>query len=172
MATLTLASWITLLRLLGIPVILVGLNLGTQQGRWLAVAGFAVAALTDWVDGYIARRFHQITELGKILDPLVDKLLVMAAILGLVASGQIPAWGAFLLLGRELVISGWRVNQPQIKGANLWGKAKTVVQIVAILLLLGNWPGGLISFWLAVILTLISGLIYVFPPQKTEDQPT
>lgn len=170
MATLTLASWITLLRLLGIPFILMGLSLGTLQGRWIAVAGFAVAALTDWVDGYIARRFHQITDLGKVLDPLVDKLLVMAAVLGLVANGQIPAWGAFLLLGRELVISGWRVNQPRISGANFWGKAKTVMQIVAMLLLLGNWPGGLICFWLAVILTLISGLIYLRQPQGTEDQ--
>ncbi|NJK62554.1 MAG: CDP-diacylglycerol--glycerol-3-phosphate 3-phosphatidyltransferase [Synechococcaceae cyanobacterium SM2_3_1] len=167
---MTLASWITLLRLLGIPFILVGLSLGTLQGRWLAVAGFAVAALTDWVDGYIARRFNQITDLGKVLDPLVDKLLVMAAVLGLVANGQIPAWGAFLLLGRELVISGWRVNQPRISGANFWGKAKTVMQIVAILLLLGSWPGGLICFWLAVVLTLISGLIYLLPPQRPEDQ--
>jgi CDP-diacylglycerol--glycerol-3-phosphate 3-phosphatidyltransferase len=133
---------------------------------------FLVAAGTDWVDGYLARRLDQVTELGKFLDPLVDKLLVLAPLLVLIELGRVPAWGVFLILARELAISGWRVSptfQPQaVPGANLWGKAKTVVQIAAIAYLLAPLPAtwslfGLGLFWAAVGLTLISGWLYVWP---------
>ncbi len=167
---ISLPTWITLARLLGIPLILYGLAIGTERGRMVALGAFLVAAGTDWLDGYLARKLDQITELGKVLDPLVDKLLVLAPLLGLVEQGQIPAWGAFLLIGRELGIAGWRVSQPQISGANLWGKAKTVLQILAIVALLLRWPGALIGFWLAVALTLWSGLLYLLP-QPTQEQP-
>lgn len=167
---LSLPTWITLVRLLGIPLILYGLAVGTEGGRFLALGAFLVAAGTDWLDGYLARKLDQITELGKVLDPLVDKLLVLAPLLGLVESGQIPAWGAFLVIGRELVIAGWRVNQPRIAGANLWGKAKTVLQVLAIAWLLAGWPGGSIWFWLAVGFTLWSGLLYLIPGDPSEGE--
>ena len=93
----------------------------------------------------------------------MDKLLVLAPLLCLVQQQQIPAWGLFLLLARELAISGWRSQQRQVSGANWWGKSKTIVQIVAIALLIARMPGGLICFWIAVGLTLWSGWIYVAP---------
>lgn len=156
-----LPTAITLLRLGGIPFILLGLSLRSPWGERLALWAFLLAAATDWLDGHLARRYGLVTDVGKVLDPLVDKLLVLAPLLGLLELGRIPAWGVFLLVGRELAIAGWRVNQSQIRGANLWGKAKTVTQILAIALLILGWPGGIPCFWVAVALTLISGLTYL-----------
>ncbi|MCC5897055.1 MAG: CDP-diacylglycerol--glycerol-3-phosphate 3-phosphatidyltransferase [Phormidium sp. BM_Day4_Bin.17] len=172
---MTVATWITVSRLLVIPFFLYVVSHPDGGDRWLALALFLLAALTDWLDGYVARRFNQVTDLGKFLDPLVDKLLIFAPLLVFIEWGLLPAWGVFLVLTRELTIAGWRVNQPNISGANLWGKAKTVSQIVAISLLLAPlpepWPRvGVISFWAAVALTLISGVIYLIPPEKTEPE--
>ena len=168
---MNLPTWITVSRLLGVPLLLYSLHHPTLVMRWLALAIFLLAAGTDWLDGYLARKLNQVTDLGKFLDPLVDKLLVLAPLLALVELGQVPAWGVFLILARELTVAGWRVNQTAIAGANLWGKAKTVLQIVAIALLIAPLPPSwelpaLITFWLAVALTLLSGAIY-FWPQKT-----
>ncbi|MDA0269305.1 MAG: CDP-diacylglycerol--glycerol-3-phosphate 3-phosphatidyltransferase [Cyanobacteria bacterium] len=169
---MNLPTWITLSRLLGAPIVLVLLADPTPDRQWWAVVVFLIAASTDWVDGYLARRLDQVTELGKFLDPLVDKLLVMAPLLALVDMGRVPAWGVFLIVARELTISGWRVNPAfqgkQVPGASQWGKVKTVVQIGAIALLLmpltGPWPGmALVLFWIAVALTWVSGLIYLRP---------
>ncbi len=165
---MTLASWITVSRLLGVPFLLYFLHNPTPAQRWVCLAIFLVAAGTDWLDGYVARKYSQITDLGKFLDPLVDKLLVLAPLLALVELGQLPAWGVFLILGRELGIAGWRVNQTSIAGANIWGKLKTVSQIVAISLLIAPladvWKvPSLVAFWICVALTLISGAIYIWP---------
>jgi CDP-diacylglycerol--glycerol-3-phosphate 3-phosphatidyltransferase len=165
---MTLPNWITFSRLLGIPFLLYGLHNPTPESRLVCLAIFLVAALTDWLDGYLARKLNQISDLGKFLDPLVDKLLVLAPLLALIELGQVPAWGVFLILSRELAIAGWRVNQTKITGANIWGKLKTVSQIVAIALLIAPIPEkwqltSLISFWVAVALTLISGFIYLLP---------
>ncbi len=170
---MTTATWITFSRLLGIPFIIYFLDTPTIQDRWLALIFFVLAASTDWLDGYIARKFDQISEMGKFLDPLVDKLLVLAPLLSLIEMNLIPAWAAFLILARELAISGWRVNpslsgSKDIAGANLWGKLKTVSQIVAIAFLIAPlspiwYQTGLAAFWLSLILTLISGGIYIMP---------
>ncbi|BAQ63647.1 CDP-diacylglycerol--glycerol-3-phosphate 3-phosphatidyltransferase [Geminocystis sp. NIES-3709] len=139
--------------------------------QWLAFGIFILAALTDWLDGYLARKLNQITELGKFLDPLTDKILVITPLLILIERQVIPAWGVLIILVREIVIAGWRVN-PQlsqknsISGANIWGKLKTVVQITSIALLIiplsSIWQTiGLICFWVSVILTIISGIIYI-----------
>lgn len=153
-------------RLVAIPVVFGLLANPSVNHRWWAMAVFLLAACTDWLDGYLARRLNQVTDLGKFLDPLVDKLLVLAPLLMLVQLGSVPAWGVFLILARELTIAGWRVSQSTIVGANLWGKVKTVVQIGAISLLISplaqTYPfvaQGL--FWLAVLLTWWSGLIYL-----------
>lgn len=169
---MNLPTWITMSRLLGAPAVLYLLLEPDSRNRAVATAVFLVAAGTDWLDGYLARRLNQVTELGKFLDPLVDKLLVLAPLLGLVQLGQVPAWGVFLILARELVVAGWRVNPALqgrgVPGASVWGKAKTVVQIVAIAMLLAPlgppWerPSQLL-FWLAVLLTWISGLLYLWP---------
>ncbi|HLO86480.1 MAG TPA: CDP-diacylglycerol--glycerol-3-phosphate 3-phosphatidyltransferase [Nostocaceae cyanobacterium] len=172
---MTLPNWITFSRLLGIPFLLYGLYNPTSQVKWICLTIFLIAALTDWLDGYLARKLNQISDLGKFLDPLVDKFLVLAPLLVFVELGKIPAWGVFIILARELAIAGWRVNQPTITGANIWGKLKTVSQIIAIAFLIAplsaNWQiPTLITFWAAVALTVISGVIYLLPvnSQKPE----
>lgn len=164
---MTLPTWITLSRLLAVPLVLIALSDPTPERRWFSVIAFVIAAGTDWLDGYLARRLNLVTDLGKFLDPLVDKLLVLAPLLALVELGVVPGWGVFLILARELTVAGWRVQGSSITGANLWGKAKTVVQIVAIALLLAPVPAlslpSLVLFWLAVVLTWISGAIYLWP---------
>jgi len=141
--------------------------------QWVAFSLFLIAALTDWLDGYLARKLNQITALGKFLDPLTDKILIIAPLLILIERQQLPAWAVFIIIIREIVIAGWRVNpqlnaQNEITGANIWGKLKTVTQIGAIALLLIPIPSlinwGLIMFWIALVLTVISGSIYLgFP---------
>jgi CDP-diacylglycerol--glycerol-3-phosphate 3-phosphatidyltransferase len=162
---MNLPTWITISRLLGVPLLLYLLDQPTDWNRWVGLAIFLTAAGTDWLDGYLARRLNQVTELGKFLDPLVDKLLVLAPLLMLIELEQVPAWGVFLILARELAIAGWRVNQPQVSGANIWGKLKTVAQIGAIVLLIAPPTAPTIyaqtMFWFAVALTWISGAIYL-----------
>jgi len=171
---MNLPNWITISRVLGLPFIFYFLQVPTPQNRWIALIIFLIAANTDWVDGYLARKLNQVTEVGKFLDPLVDKLLVLGPLLALLTLEPIPAWGVFLILGREVAIAGWRVN-PQltgntsIKGANLWGKLKTVSQIIAIALLIAPLSEAwiipeLVAFWICVLFTLVSGIIYILPP--------
>jgi CDP-diacylglycerol--glycerol-3-phosphate 3-phosphatidyltransferase len=177
---MNLPTWITVSRLLAVPLILYGLHNPTFESRWVALLIFLIAAGTDWLDGFLARRLNQVTELGKFLDPLVDKLLVLAPLLALTELGRVPAWGVFLILARELAIAGWRVNpslrgSSDIPGANLWGKLKTVSQIGAIALLVAPLPKvwqipSLIAFWLSVALTLISGVLYLLPQQSREEK--
>ncbi|MEM9948835.1 MAG: CDP-diacylglycerol--glycerol-3-phosphate 3-phosphatidyltransferase [Cyanobacteria bacterium P01_D01_bin.36] len=173
---MNLPTWITFSRLLGVPIVLIALLDPTDARRWISVVAFVIFAGTDWLDGYLARKLNQVTDLGKFLDPLVDKLLVMAPLMALVGMGLVPAWGVFLILARELTISGWRVNpafqKGSVPGAGMWGKVKTVVQIIAIALLLAPlsapWPlVGVILFWVAVALTWISGLLYLRPAKST-----
>lgn len=178
---MNLPTWITVSRLLGVPLLLVLLTSPTELDRWIATGVFLLAAGTDWLDGYLARRLNQVTELGKFLDPLVDKLLVMAPLLLLVELNQVPAWGVFLIVAREITIAGWRVNPAMqggaVPGANLWGKAKTVVQIAAIALLIVPHPESLdlaaqALFWLAVVLTLWSGWLYLWPQLQGKPEST
>ena len=184
---ITLPTWVTLSRLIAVPIIF-GLFAwqDSELSRLIALIVFAIAALTDWLDGYLARKLNQITELGKFLDPLVDKVLTIALFLLLIELDQVPAWAVFLMITRELLITAWRgapsanpsantsanpsddgEKPAPIIAANLWGKAKTVMQIVAIAALLIKLPYGIIAFWLAVALTLISGILYVVPTPKT-----
>ena len=172
---MNLPTWITVSRLLAVPLLLYLLHQPTLQHRWISLTLFLIAAGTDWLDGYLARRLNQVTDLGKFLDPLVDKLLVLAPLLALVELGQVPAWGVFLILARELTIAGWRVSQTTISGANFWGKLKTVSQIVAIALLVAplspSWHGvAIVAFWIAVALTWISGAIYLLPQSSSSLQ--
>jgi CDP-diacylglycerol--glycerol-3-phosphate 3-phosphatidyltransferase len=169
---MNLPTWITVSRLVGAPLLLLLLHDPSPKLRWVAVAVFLVTSGTDWLDGYLARRLNQETDLGKFLDPLVDKLLVLAPLLMLVQLGQVPAWGVFLIAAREITISGWRVNPSmqsgKVPGANLWGKAKTVTQMAAISLLIAPLPPvwdlpAQALFWLAVALTLWSGILYLLP---------
>jgi CDP-diacylglycerol---glycerol-3-phosphate 3-phosphatidyltransferase len=176
-SNMTVATWITLSRLLAVPFLLYGLYRfpadalePSHQMRWGCLGVFLLAAGTDWLDGYVARRWNQVSDLGKVLDPLVDKLLVLTPLLCLVELDRVPAWTVFLILGRELAIAGWRVNQSKITGANVWGKAKTVSQIVAIALLIAPLTGfwqvlAWVAYGCAITLTLISGALYIWPRQ-------
>jgi CDP-diacylglycerol--glycerol-3-phosphate 3-phosphatidyltransferase len=180
LSTITLPTWVTLSRLIAVPIIF-GLFSwqDNELTRWIALTVFVIAAITDWLDGYLARKLNQITELGKFLDPLVDKVLTIAVFLLFIELGQVPAWAVFLMITRELLITAWRgapsaepsadaaTPKPKIIGANIWGKAKTVIQIVAIAALLIKIPFAIAIFWIAVALTLISGILYVVPASKT-----
>ncbi|MGB3536283.1 MAG: CDP-diacylglycerol--glycerol-3-phosphate 3-phosphatidyltransferase [Microcoleaceae cyanobacterium] len=170
---MNLPNLITFSRLSVVPFLLYLLHDPNPKRYWISVILFAIAASTDWLDGYLARKLNQVTDLGKFLDPLVDKLLVLAPLLALIELGNIPAWGVFLILARELTVAGWRVNQTKISGANIWGKLKTVVQILAICFLIAPLPAvwelpTLILFWISVALTLISGAIYLWPKTNSE----
>lgn len=168
---MNLPTWITVSRLLGVPAVLLLLADPTDEHRWWALAVFLLAAGTDWLDGFLARRLNQVTDLGKFLDPLVDKLLVVAPLLVVVAWGRVAPWLAFAIIGRELTVAGWRVNQTTIAGANWLGKLKTVVQIAAIALLLApaidGWPAvGAGAIALAAALSLVSGAVYLRPARS------
>ncbi len=176
---MNLPNWITVSRLFALPLLFLWLPSPEASTRWWGVGIFLLAASTDWLDGYLARKLNQVTELGKFLDPLVDKLLVLGPLLILLTWQTVPAWAVGLILARELTIAGWRVSstQTEIAGANRWGKVKTVSQILAIALLLAPLPEiygqiGMAVFWIAVALTVISGVIYLIPTKAMEETPS
>jgi len=136
----------------------------TSWLNYIAAFIFVLASATDFFDGYIARTFDQITIVGSILDPLADKMLTLAGFLGLMILGSASAWAIFLILTRELFVTGLRVSAAAEGidiSASWMGKVKTVVQMIAIGFLLMGWPGGKILLWIAVLLTLYSGYEYV-----------
>lgn len=124
---------------------------------------FVIASVTDFFDGYIARSWNQITKLGGILDPLADKMLMLAGFLGLVYIHRASAWAVFIILTREFFITGLRIqaaSEGKSVSASLAGKIKTVLQMIAIGFLLMNWPYANELLWAAVIITLYSGWEY------------
>ena len=132
--------------------------------NYFAAFIFVLASATDFFDGYIARTFDQITVLGSILDPLADKMLTLAGFLGLMMQGAASPWAIYLILTRELFITGLRVSaasQGLDISASWSGKVKTVMQMIAIVFLLMHWPGATLLLWIAVALTLYSGYEYL-----------
>jgi len=124
---------------------------------------FVIASVTDFFDGYIARKWEQMTKLGSILDPLADKMLVLAGFIGLMVIDRASAWAVFLILSREFFITGLRVvavSEDKNVASTMAGKVKTVVQMIAIGFLLMNWPFATTILWIAVALTLYSGYEY------------
>ena len=139
-------------------------NIHTSWLNYFAAFIFVVASATDFFDGYIARTFNQITVLGSILDPLADKMLTLAGFLGLMMQGVASPWAVFLIITRELFITGLRVSAVAEGidiSASWMGKVKTVVQMIAIGFLLMHWTGATLLLWFAVLLTLYSGYEYV-----------
>lgn len=131
---------------------------------YMAAFLFVIASATDFFDGYVARTFNQITTLGKILDPLADKMLTLAGFLGLMMLDRASEWAIYLIITRELFITGLRVSAASegLDIAASWmGKVKTVAQMIAIGFLIMQWPGGELLLWSAVLLTLYSGFEYV-----------
>lgn len=130
---------------------------------------FVIASATDFFDGYIAREWNQMTMLGAILDPLADKMLTLAAFLGLMMIGEASAWAIYIIIVRELFITGIRtvaVSEGLSVKASWAGKVKTVAQMIAIGFLLMHWPLGTELLWFAVFLTLYSGAEYLWGFKK------
>jgi len=168
---MNLPNRVTLLRILMVPVFLVVLAFHLPWGEFIATAVFVLAACTDGLDGYIARKHKQVTSLGKLLDPLADKLLVSAALIALVELGRLSGWVAVVIVGREFAVTGLRsiaAAEGVVLAASRLGKIKTVTQIVAIVALflrdypfsLINIPFGNIAMAVAVIFTIWSGANY------------
>ncbi|OUO90955.1 CDP-diacylglycerol--glycerol-3-phosphate 3-phosphatidyltransferase [Cloacibacillus sp. An23] len=167
-----LPNMLSLFRVILVPVILVFLTLRGQLGSFMglnvgdliAAAVFIVASITDAVDGYIARKRNIVTNLGKFIDPLADKILVIAVLTALVELHRFPAWMVVVIISREFIVSGLRMvaaSEGVVIAASKGGKLKTVTQIIGIILLLFNIPGAMAVMWLAVVLTVWSGIEYI-----------
>lgn len=179
---MNLANKITITRVLMVPVFLFFLLTDLFPYKEIIAAGiFILAASTDGLDGYIARKRKQITNFGKFMDPLADKLLVTAALISLVGMQKLDSWMVIVIIGREFIVTGFRlvaVNEGIVIAASIWGKIKTISQIVAIVaLLLDNLftdKLGLVVYtygiqikfdivlmWIAVLFTIYSGFDYL-----------
>ena len=135
-----------------------------SYGEALAAAVFIIASITDAFDGYIARRYKLVTTLGKFIDPLADKVLVTAAMLALIELGRLPAWIVMVIITREFIVTGLRLvaaAEGVVIAASKGGKLKTVCQIIALIMLILNIPGGMVLMWIAMILTVWSGMDYL-----------
>ncbi|MEN6326887.1 MAG: CDP-diacylglycerol--glycerol-3-phosphate 3-phosphatidyltransferase [Syntrophomonas sp.] len=170
---MNLPNSLTLLRILLIPIFVIILLVRIPYGDYLAAAIFIVATLTDSLDGYLARKWKQVTKLGIVLDPIADKLLITAALIILVELGRIQGWIAIVILGREFAVSGLRIVKAEegiIIPASKLGKIKTVSQIIAVLLIILqkayqpyiDIPLGPWAMYFAVIITLLSGVEYFY----------
>ncbi len=166
MSSLNAPNVLTVLRILLVPVLVVALLTETASGDLLAAVVFAVASLTDAVDGWLARRSGAITTFGKLMDPVADKLLILAALVALVSLQRVDAWVAMVIIAREFAVTATRMAASQqgvVVAAAGWGKAKTVVQVACVFLLIAV-DGS--PFWLdllvdaTVAITLISGVDY------------
>jgi len=164
-----LPNALTVLRIFLVPLLVVVLLTKAEGHVFLGAAIFGLAVLTDYLDGYFARRRNEVTRLGILLDPIADKLLTSAAFLSLVEMDAVPAWMVMIILAREFIVTGFRnvaAGRGLLIPASGLGKGKMVSQVVTIfLLLLGRrfpvlrWP-GLVSLWLVVILALVSAADY------------
>lgn len=168
---MNLANKITMSRIFLLPVFLFFVFEQVSYGQFIAAGIFILAAATDGLDGYVARKQKKVTTLGKLLDPLADKLLVMSALVSLVAKAALPAWIAIVIIARELAVTGLRsvaAAEGRVIAASKFAKVKTVTQIVAIVaVILNNFPFSLINFpftqlalWAAVVFTVLSGMEY------------
>ena len=167
MFPLNVPNILTLLRILLVPVLVVALLSEAPNGSALAAAVFALAAITDGLDGYIARSRRVITTFGKVMDPIADKLLIAAALLTLVSLNRVAAWVAMVIIAREFAVSGLRVaagQQGVVIPASPLGKLKTVVQVAAIFAVIATGDHG--AWWaqallyVSVVVTVVSGADY------------
>jgi CDP-diacylglycerol--glycerol-3-phosphate 3-phosphatidyltransferase len=165
---LNLPNVLTVLRIMLVPALVVALLGNTPAGDVLAAMVFALASLTDFVDGYLARAREQITTFGKLMDPLADKLLIIAALISLVSLDRLAAWVAMVIITRELAVTVLRLGATQagvVMAASPFGKAKTCLQIAAILAIIAVpgqplWVSALL--YTTVLVTVLSGLDYCF----------
>jgi CDP-diacylglycerol---glycerol-3-phosphate 3-phosphatidyltransferase len=173
---LNLPNALTLLRILAVPVVVVALLGETPNGDELAAAVFALAALTDGLDGYFARSRDAVTTFGKLMDPLADKLLIVAALISLVSLNRLQAWVAMVIIAREIAVTGLRAIAAErgvVIAASWMGKLKTVLQIAAVIALIATNPAPAwvdVLVYLAVAVTLISGADYFLGLRRRLEQ--
>lgn len=166
---MNLANKITITRIFLVPVFLFFLLVKMPYGNLIATSIFIIAALTDTLDGYIARSRNQITKFGKFLDPLADKLIVTAALVALVELKKIPSWLVIIILAREFAITGLRAvaaSEGNVIAASNWGKLKTITQIIAIIAALIEMKFNIYLMYIATIITIISGIDYIYKNRK------
>ena len=175
---MNLPNKLTILRVIMIPVFLVvllcPLGIDSQLARYIATAIFCIASATDALDGYIARKYNLVTNFGKFMDPLADKLLVCSAMIALIgmpdAHVALPNWVVIIIIAREFIITGFRTlaaEQNVVIAASKWGKAKTISQMLMLILLLLNFGGVIFTYtatallWLSVVITIVSAFDYI-----------
>ena len=167
-----LPNILTLLRVFLVPIVIVFLTLRTQFGNFcgfhvgdlIAVSIFAIASLTDAIDGYLARKNNQITNFGKFLDPLADKILVIAVLITMVELGLFPSIPVVIIITREFIVSGLRMvaaSEGVVIAASRGGKLKTITQLIGIIMLMLELPFAMTVMWISVILTVWSGIEYL-----------
>lgn len=163
---------LTLLRVILVPLFMVFMMYEWfHYSRLVAAAVFLLAFATDWLDGYLARKNNQVTNFGKIMDPLADKMLTTAALVCLNATGEVSVWVTIIILSREFIVSGVRIaaaSEGNVIAASIWGKAKTMWQFIALtaILCIGKNLVTDIAVWIAAVLTIISGVDYLVKNAK------
>lgn len=169
---MNLANRITLVRLVAIPVFLLFIYMNSPWSNVVATVVFSIASISDFVDGYVARKYNMVTDFGKVMDPVADKILVSAALIALVGLGRLPGWVAIVMLARDFTVGAVRdlsSSKGVIIPAGVWGKFKTAFQMVAVgmltfheTFLMVNWHVmGTITIYIALILSVYSGFVYI-----------
>ena len=162
---------LTVARMILVPFLVVFLltGWGGEANRWICLAIFVAASVTDWFDGHLARKYNLITNFGKFMDPLADKLLVCSAMICMIEVDKLPAWVVIIIIGREFIISGFRLvasDNGIVIAASYWGKFKTVSQMFMIIVLIADLGGvfdivGTVLIWLSLIMTVVSLIDYI-----------
>lgn len=168
---MNLPNKLTVLRVLMIPFFVVFMltDFVGSTSKWIALAIFCIASLTDLLDGKIARKYNLVTNFGKFMDPLADKLLVSAALVCLIPLEKLPAWVVIIIISREFIISGFRLvasDNGIVIAASYWGKFKTVSHMFMVIFMIADLGGafGIIEIglmWIAIILTIVSLVDYI-----------
>lgn len=167
---MNLPNKLTILRVIMIPffIFFMMTDAAGDASKWIALVIFVVASLTDLLDGHIARKYHLVTNFGKFMDPLADKLLVCSALICFVQTEALPAWFVILIISREFIISGFRLvasDNGVVIAASYWGKFKTTFQMVMIVLLIADLealaPVTTVVSYVALILTIVSLIDYL-----------
>jgi CDP-diacylglycerol--glycerol-3-phosphate 3-phosphatidyltransferase len=162
------ANYVTIGRILAIPLFIIVLYLPIEYKNWIAALVFCAIASTDAVDGWLARRHNSVTRAGAVLDPLADKLLVAAALIFLVGQG-VEAWMAYVIIAREFLVTGLRIltKRKEVVHASFWGKLKTLSQIVGIVSVLVSFAYAWHLMLVATVLTVWSGFDYFWRIRET-----
>lgn len=174
---MNLPNKLTVLRVIMVPffVFFMLTDVGGAANKWIALAIFVIASLTDMLDGKIARKYNLVTNFGKFMDPLADKLLVCSALIALVDFDKVAAWIVIIIIAREFIISGFRLiaaDNGVVIAASYWGKFKTTFQMIMIILLILdlNYPfSGVVNMvvtYIALILTVVSLIDYIVKNYK------